>query len=149
MTISMPTCVFKPSKVNKIKALTNEMVEEDRDLEIFFNLCPDLLCIASLDGYFIRMNPAWEKELGWSIQELTERPFYDFLHPNDVERTKRKIAEMNVSRVVRFVNRYKIKGADDYMTLEWNATSWMNDYTYAVARELSEQCMMCHYGQEQ
>lgn len=147
MISTIEQCVFKPSRISRIKELTNILSEETKELDIFFNLCPDLLCIASVDGYFIKMNPAWERELGWTIHELTERPFFDFLHPEDVEKTKKVISEMSFSRVNRFINRYKIKGSDSYMPLEWNATSWMDDYTYAVAREISEECVTCKYNQ--
>jgi two-component system sensor histidine kinase/response regulator len=57
------------------------------ELDLFFTLSPDLLCIADFDGRFILLNPAWEKTLGFSTEELLSRPYLDFVHPDDRERT--------------------------------------------------------------
>lgn len=136
-------CVFAPSKVARIKQLTEEMAEDDRELGLFFDLCPDMLCVASASGYFLKLNQAWERELGWSVQELTERPFLEFIHPEDVDKTRQIMAKMSTCRVVRFHNRYKVKGSDKYVVLEWNATTWSDGLTYAVAREVPDQCLVC------
>ena len=58
--------------------------ERDR----LFELSLDLLCVARPDGHFSRVNPAFASALGYSMDELTRRPFLDFVHPDDVERTR-------------------------------------------------------------
>ena len=47
----------------------------------------DMLCIAGTDGYFKRVNPAWENTLGFTRDELLARPYVDFIHPDDREET--------------------------------------------------------------
>ena len=56
---------------------------EDR----FFELSIDLLCQLDFNGYFRRLNLAWERTLGFTIAELTSRPFIEFVHPDDRQRT--------------------------------------------------------------
>ena len=53
-------------------------------LESLFDLSPDLLCLASVDGYFKWVNPAFERTLGYTAEEFVSRPMIDFVHPEDV-----------------------------------------------------------------
>ena len=56
---------------------------------------------------FLRINPAWTRALGWAEEELTGRPFLDFVHPEDSARTVAeagRIAQSGGS--VDFENRY-------------------------------------------
>lgn len=49
-------------------------IEAQRDFELFFNLIPDLACIVSTDGYFKKVNPAWETTLGYTREEVLATP---------------------------------------------------------------------------
>ena len=52
-------------------------------LESLFDLSPDLMCLAAVDGYFKRVNPAFERTLGYTVEEFVSRPMIDFVHPED------------------------------------------------------------------
>ena len=69
-----------------------------------------MLCIAGFDGHFKRLNPAWERTLGYSNQELLERPFIDFVHPDDREATIREAQRLTEGgETISFENRYICK----------------------------------------
>jgi len=50
------------------------------DLARFLSFVPDLVCIASTDGYFKKLSSEWERVLGYTIDELLAKPFIEFIH---------------------------------------------------------------------
>ncbi len=105
----------------------------------FFTLSIDMLCIAGFDGYFKRLNPAWERVLGYTIEELTARPFVDFVHPDDRAATLAESAKIaKGGRAISFENRYRAKDGS-YRWLMWNATPHEEqELIYATARDITE-----------
>ena len=105
----------------------------------FFTLSLDMLCITHFDGYFMDLNPAWEKTLGFTIEELKSKPFIEFVHPDDREAT---IAEaqklMTGVDTISFENRYVCKDGS-YKWILWSATvSQAEQLYYAVARDITK-----------
>src|SRR6185312_4820709 len=87
------------------KALDLLAIEAQRDFELFFNLIPDLACIVSTDGYFKKVNPAWETTLGYTREEVLGTRMLEFIHPDDLERTVDEIARQGREyRTRHFVN---------------------------------------------
>ena len=64
-----------------------EKRKAEEELRRLFTLSNDLLCVVGFDGYFKVINPAWERELGFPEQELLTRPYSEFIHPDDREKT--------------------------------------------------------------
>lgn len=106
------------------------------ELERFFTVGLDLLCIAGLDGKFRRLNRAWETTLGYQLQELEGQAFLEFVHPDDVESTLAALGDLDNSNVVnRFVNRYRDQQGT-YHSIEWIARPH-GDLIYAAARDIT------------
>ena len=105
-----------------------------------FELAGDLLGTATFDGYFVHINGAWERCLGWTREELTRRPFLEFVHPDDRERTQTEAARaFDGDGSVRFTNRYRTKDGS-YRAIEWH--SWIDSerqLIHAAARDVTEQ----------
>jgi two-component system response regulator FlrC len=117
-----------------------ERQRAQEELSRFFALSLDMLCVAGFDGYFKRVNPAWEKVLGYTEAELLSRPYMDFVHPDDREATRveaKKLAD-GLS-VMSFENRYYHKDG----TLRWllwaSAPFQDQRMVYAAARDITEQ----------
>src|SRR5439155_17686672 len=99
----------------------------------------DMLCIASFDGTFKRVNQAWERVLGWSREELTGRPYLDFVHPEDRVRTTTEASRLATgTETVHFENRYQCRDGS-YRWLAWSATpAGQRRVIYAVARDITD-----------
>lgn len=61
--------------------------QQEEELNLFFNSAPEILAIATSDGKFAKVNPAFSKLLGYSQEELTSKPFSEFIHPDDLKGT--------------------------------------------------------------
>jgi PAS domain S-box-containing protein len=108
------------------------------DLDQFFTLSLDLLCIAGFDGRFRRLNPAWERVLGYADGELLTRPFLEFVHAEDREATLGEMKRLSAGEeTIHFVNRYRCKDGS-YRWLSWMARpAPVRDSIYAVARDVT------------
>ncbi len=111
----------------------------ERELSDFFQLSLDLLCIGDFDGHFTRVNPAFEQTLGYTSAELTSRPFAEFIHPDDRERTAEMFAsQTRGNEVVGFENRY-IRADGSVRWLQWTARAVPEEgFACAVARDVTE-----------
>ncbi len=107
--------------------------------ERFFAVSVDLLCFLDFSGFFRRLNPAWHHTLGFSIDELMSRPFIEFVHPDDRERTLEQNRRVRSGeRALAFENRYLCKDGS-FRWLRWNATPDTAYRTiYSVARDMTE-----------
>lgn len=110
------------------------------DLDRFFAISLDMLCISSSDGYFKRVSPAFTRTLGWSVKQMQSRPFIDFVHPDDRDATLREVERQIRAgeKVLQFENRYQHKDGS------WRVLSWMSipqpgGLMYATARDVTEQ----------
>ena len=128
---------FTVQDITERKRIAEALREKTEELDRYFALSLDLLCIADMAGRFVRLNPQWEKILGYSLADLEGRPFIEFVHPEDRESTIRATNNLAEKReVLGFVNRYRCKDGT-YRWLEWNSSPSGN-FVYAVARDVTE-----------
>ncbi len=108
-------------------------------LDRFFSLSIEMLCIAGYDGYFKRLNPAWERVLGYSVDELTSSPFLEFVHPDDRAATTAEMHRLVTGNsTISLENRYRAKNGT-YRWMLWNATPFPEQQLiYAAARDITE-----------
>ena len=109
------------------------------ELDAFFNLSPDLLCVASLDGSFLRVNKAWPRVLGYDEAELRSAPYIDFVHPDDRTATLQAMSQLTTGvHLINFQNRYRTRDGA-YRWFEWSATpSVERGVVYAAARDITD-----------
>ena len=115
----------------------------EESLERLFALAFDMLCVAGLDGYFKRVNPAFSRVLGHSEEALLAEPFLAFVHEDDRAATLAEMDKLSSgARTLRFENRYRCKDGS-YKWLEWSSIPVLEEgRLYAVARDISDRKAM-------
>ncbi len=124
------------SEARAMKALELER-DIARNLTPFFEVSLDMLCIRDKDFNFVRVNEAWQKTLGYAVEELEGAPMLPLVHPDDRGATNGHMQRMLVeNEVMGFVNRYRHRDGR-YRHLEWRARR-VGDMVFGVARDVTE-----------
>ena len=110
---------------------------EKEELNRFFSLNVDLLCIADQHGNFLKLNKSWESVLGYSLEELQNQKFVNFIHPDDIPITNEALAKLNNEPIFNFINRYRSKNGT-YKYLEWSGKQF-DGHIYCTARDITQQ----------
>lgn len=130
----------KDGNVAYIVCIAEEITDQWQmasELENFFSINLDLLCIADTGGNFLKVNKAWEELLGYPVEYIQQQRFFDFIHPEDIPETTQAMARLtNHEDVTGFTNRYRCKNGS-YRYIEWKSTS-KNGLIYAAARDITE-----------
>jgi len=121
----------------RLAASLKSQKTQAEELESFFSVNLDLLCIADLEGNFIKTNEAWSQILGYSTEELNRKSFLDFVHPEDMQATLNAMDNLGKgNEVINFTNRYRSKKGS-YHHIEWRSHPKGN-LIYAAARDVTE-----------
>lgn len=122
---------------SKVEQRTQELLAKSDELDSYFNSALDLFCIADFQGFFHKTNPRWYETLGYPDKTLLGQPFFDFIHPNDQERTHQGMIELaKKGSLTNFVNRYRHQNGS-YLWIEWSCIV-KDTYIYAAARDITE-----------
>ncbi len=114
------------------------LAEAERDR--FFTVSLDILGVASVDGFFTRVNPAFTRALGHSSEEITSQPFIDLVHPDDRAATLKEVERLAAGQqTIGFENRYRCKDGS-YRWIAWTCSPDVaTGLLYAAGRDLTQQ----------
>ena len=152
-------CVIdeKPKKLNQhqqnaLRILANEVTseiearkqrKEKQRYEKFFQMSLDLMYIGNTNGSFKLVSPSFAKLLGWSQDELMEKSYFDFIHPEDVDTTKLQLQKLSEGTpIIGFENRFRSKN-EEFFTIRWTANPDEDSNTfYAVGHDVTRKVEM-------
>ena len=130
-------------RLRRVVAQLEEEISERKQVQDvlgrFFTTSLSMVCVADFAGHFKRLNPAWERTLGFTVEELCAHPFLDFVHPDDREITVAEMEKLTQGmNTISFENRYRTKDGN-YRWLLWIATPIKEQQViYAAARDITE-----------
>lgn len=119
--------------------IVSSRAQQERELQAWFDLTPDLCCILSTEGVFKRVNSTFRDLFGYEKRELIGRSYIDFIHPEDLERTSVELARLGTSLrpTIDFQTRFRTKDGS-YRWIEWNGLSDpKKEIIYATARDIT------------
>src|SRR6266498_4173295 len=110
-----------------------------REFERYFTLSPEMVMLAGFDGYWKRVNPTFEAVLGYTEREALARPFMEFFHPDDRERTEQEARRvMGGATALAFENRIVCRDGS-YKWIEWTVTPIPDEHLmFGVGRDVTE-----------
>ena len=105
----------------------------------FFSLSQDLLCTVGFDGYLKKLNGAWEKTLGYSVEELLAKPYIEFIHPDDQKKTLLEAEKLSAGlNSNAFENRYLCKNGEVRYLLWSMVTVTEEQLFYCSGRDITD-----------
>ncbi|RKH62164.1 GAF domain-containing sensor histidine kinase [Corallococcus llansteffanensis] len=107
--------------------------------ERFFEVSRDMLCIAAMDGTFLRLSKAWSRTLGFSEAELYATSLVDLALEEDRDATARHLARaLEGASVLQFEHRARCQDGS-WRWLQWNAAPDPDvGLLFAVARDVTQ-----------
>ena len=135
--------LFAAVSLSMVTVLTSAIVARRARADLrarrFFDLSHDMLCTANMEGYFVELNSAWERSLGYTDDELRAAPFVNLIHPDDRERSQAEAAGLfEGNGTIGFENRYLAKDGS-WHWLRWSSTLDSNEsLIYGRATDVTE-----------
>jgi PAS domain S-box-containing protein len=117
--------------------------QAEKSLKNTFDISPSIISKANIDnGYFVEVNQAVNKILGYSVEEFMSIPFMELIHPDDKHEAVNEISEQLTGKeVIFFENRYLCKNGS-YKWMAWHGTKADdNGIVTAIGSDIHERKM--------
>ncbi len=113
--------------------------EAEADRDRFFNLSLDMLSVRRANGEFLRVNAAYERVLGYTIDELKAMPPFELVHPDDRAATAAQFKKLvEGEETTHFENRYRRKDGS-WVWLDWSGVPDVErGILYTAARDITD-----------
>ncbi len=118
-----------------------ERKKSNDSLVLLFKSAPELLCIVGQDGYFKKVNPSFTRLFGFTEEELISQPYTNFVHPEDVSKTRTISRDIESGRLISsFENRYRTK-SNEWKWISWSTSEVLNDdgMVFAYGKDITEE----------
>jgi PAS domain S-box-containing protein len=116
--------------------LESEVEKRTLERDRIWNVSEDLLGVSNFEGYFISINPAWTRLLGWNEQEIRSLHVSELRHPDDAAHSMAARAQLARGvPTVRMENRFRHKDGS-WRWISWTITA-ENELIYVAGRHVT------------
>jgi PAS domain S-box-containing protein len=103
--------------------LEEEVERRTLERDRIWNVSEDLLAVSNFEGYFLSINPAWTRLLGWTEDEIKSMHVSELRHPEDAPPSIASRAQLaHGATSVRMENRFRHKDGS-WRWLQWTMTA--------------------------
>jgi PAS domain S-box-containing protein len=103
--------------------LEEEVERRTLERDRIWNVSEDLLAVSNFEGYFLSINPAWTRLLGWTDDEVKSMHVSELRHPEDAPASIAARAQLaHGATTVRMENRFRHKDGS-WRWLQWTMTA--------------------------
>ncbi|ERP30831.1 sensor domain-containing diguanylate cyclase [Chitinivibrio alkaliphilus] len=136
------TPVIEKGRVVQIVGVARDITrrhELAQEIDILFRVSPDMFCVASFDGRFLEISPAWQTNTGWGTDELQNQEYLEYIHPDDRDATMNAMDLLSKGEVISsFDTRFRCKNGS-WLWISWTSYPLTEDEkVYAVARNVQK-----------
>ena len=122
------------------RSLSQEVTARTAERNRLWETTNDLMGTAGFDGYLKAVNPAWTTLLGWSEEELLDRPFVDLIEPADHAETAAVVERLMAGRTITDFVDHVLAKTGRSRAIMWTAVPDPGtDLFYVVGKDLTEQ----------
>ena len=134
-----PETVGTSALISASASASAELEQTRRDLDQLYAVTDDFLCLVGTNGYFLRVNPAFMRNLGYTEEELLSQPVGSFVHPDDRLPTVERLQRLAQGETVTDIeNRYRCRDGS-YRWLSWRSITQPDGGTvFGIARDVTE-----------
>jgi PAS domain S-box-containing protein len=103
--------------------LEEEVERRTLERDRIWNVSEDLLAVSNFEGYFLSINPAWTRLLGWTEDEIKSMHVSELRHPEDASASIASRAQLSHgATTMRMENRFRHKDGS-WRWLQWTMTA--------------------------
>jgi PAS domain S-box-containing protein len=123
---------------NLNQTLERRVAERTQERDRVWQVSRDMLGVATPDGTWISVNPAWTQILGWHPNEIVGKTSEWLERSDEVQNTGDGFARRAVTEVTaNFESRFRTRSGQ-YRVLSWPAVN-VEGLLYCVARDITDQ----------
>ncbi|AMR30086.1 hypothetical protein A0256_00975 [Mucilaginibacter sp. PAMC 26640] len=117
--------------------------QELKYFEKLFNVSNDLVFVGGLDGFFKRVNPAFQRLLGWDEQYLLSTSSLELIHPDDIQATENELEKLTKGEdTINFVQRFKTSNGA-YKRIQWTSSPEpASGNIFGIGRDITERYLL-------
>jgi len=94
-------------------------------LNDFFQFSPNLIAVIGMDGFVKKINPSFVEKFGFTECEILTKPFTQFIHPADLDKTYKAIQNISVEGLDFELRCLKKDG--DYLWISWRFSRYFTE----------------------